>query len=81
MGLNDHIKDRRNKVVFHTLRHTYASWLVQSGVDLYRVKKLLGHSVIAMTERYAHLAPDFGKDSAKVIEGFARQPEGKRAIE
>ena len=41
----------------HKLRHTFASHLVQHGVDLYRVSKLMGHSSIKMTERYAHLAP------------------------
>jgi integrase len=55
VGLNDGVTDDRQKVVFHTLRHTFASWLVEAGVDLYTVKELMGHSTIAMTERYSHL--------------------------
>jgi hypothetical protein len=42
----------------HTMRHTAASWLVQSGIDLYRVSALLGHESPLMTQRYAHLAPN-----------------------
>ena len=58
LGFNNGVDDARQKVVFHTLRHTYASWLVMSGVDLYTVQRLMGHSSISMTERYSHLAPD-----------------------
>lgn len=43
---------------FHDLRHSFASNLVAAGVDLYTVQRLMRHSTIAMTERYAHLAPE-----------------------
>lgn len=42
----------------HTLRHTFASHLVQNGVAIYEVSKLLGHSDVKMTEVYAHLGPN-----------------------
>ncbi|MGB0065567.1 MAG: site-specific integrase [Terracidiphilus sp.] len=44
---------------FHTLRHTAASWMVQQGVDLYAVGQILGHKTPRMTQRYAHLSPDY----------------------
>ena len=41
---------------FHDLRHTFASWYMMKGGDLYELAKVLGHSNIKMTERYAKLA-------------------------
>jgi integrase len=78
LGLNERITDRRQKVVFHTLRHTYASWLVMSGVDLYTVQKLMGHSTMAMTERYSHLAPDHLKKAVGLLEENMKRSEEKR---
>lgn len=43
------------KLKFHSLRHTFASWLVQRGVSIYEVSKLLGHSSVSVTEIYSHL--------------------------
>jgi len=56
-GFNTGVTDRRHRVVFHTLRHTFASWLVQGGVPIALVSQLLGHKDLKMTMRYSHLAP------------------------
>lgn len=40
---------------FHDLRHTFASWYMMNGGDLYELAKILGHANIKMTERYAKL--------------------------
>jgi integrase len=68
LGLNKGITDPRQKVVAHTLRHTFASWHVTAGTDIYTLKELLGHSIIQMTERYSHLAPGTLQNATKKLE-------------
>jgi integrase len=53
----------------HDCRHHFASRLVQAGVDLYTVKELLGHSEIAMTEKYSHLAPGNLQSAVEKVSG------------
>jgi len=64
-----HILKRANIVVFrwHDLRHHFASRLVQHGVPLNTVRDLLGHSSIAMSLRYAHLAPDQRREAVAML--------------
>ena len=56
------------KVRWHDLRHSFASQLVIAGVPLRQVQDWLGHSTIAMTIRYSHLAPGSGKEMIGALE-------------
>jgi integrase len=63
-GLNTNSIRVEDKIVFHSLRHTFASWLAISGkADIYRIKTLMRHKSIKMTERYAHLLPDATREA------------------
>jgi len=57
-----------NSIHFHSLRHSFASNLVQKGVPLYAVKELLGHSSISTTEIYSHLNMESLKDAIKKLD-------------
>jgi len=61
------VTDRRQRVVFHTLRHTFATWLVQRRVPIATVGQLLGHADVRMTMRYAQFAPDFAEKSVQLL--------------
>jgi integrase len=82
-----------NRIRFHDLRHTFASNFMMNGGNLYDLQKLLGHTSIKMTERYAHLAPehlertvgivcfrggDFGGDNPEII--HESKEETKKAL-
>ena len=56
----------RPDVHLHDLRHTFASFIVQSTGNMKLVKELLGHTTMAMTDRYAHLAP-MGRQVVKAL--------------
>ena len=57
-------------VTWHTLRHTFASRLVNSGVDIVTVKELLGHSNISVTMRYAHTNLDSKRAAVDRLDVF-----------
>lgn len=55
-------RDAQNRVVTHTLRHTFASHLAINGTPIFTIQNLMNHKDIKMTMRYAKLAPDSGRD-------------------
>jgi len=73
LGFNEGIEDNRYKVVFHTLRHTFASWLALQGEPILTIKELLGHKTLEMTLRYAHLAPDQKREAVVRMESVLRE--------
>jgi integrase len=60
----------------HDLRHSFASFLVNSGVSLYVVQGLLGHAHTRYTQRYAHLTPDTLLDAAETMAGVIAADAG-----
>jgi site-specific recombinase XerD len=61
-------KDAQNRVVPHTLRHTFGSQLVINGVDIYTVQKLMNHKNLSTTMRYAKLNDQVKKDGVNRLD-------------
>lgn len=60
--------DRKNRVVIHTLRHTFASHLAINGTPIFTIQKLMNHKDIKMTLRYAKLADNSGRNEVDNLE-------------
>lgn len=80
LGLNKDVVDRRQKVVFHTLRHTFASSLAIEGVPLLTIANLMGHKTLTMTQRYAHLSPSAERAASITLERAFNQSRDRKVI-
>jgi site-specific recombinase XerD len=74
---NEGVKDRRFKVTFHTLRHSFASHLALQGESLYTLADLLGHRTLQMVKRYSHLTHGHRQ---KAVNGLEAALNGKSKI-
>jgi integrase len=80
LKLNDGIDDPRLRIYFHSCRHSYASWMIEQGADLYTVQKLLGHKTNVMTQRYAHMSENRLRDAAKALGQAWQVHEAAQAV-
>lgn len=68
LNLNLGITDRKMKITFHTLRHTYATHLYEATHDLYLTQKMLGHKTGIMTARYAKMSENRLREGAAALD-------------
>jgi|GEM_PF-195189 len=75
LSFNKGVDDPRDRVVFHTTRHTFASWLAMDGTPLGSIQKLMGHKNIEMTIRYAKYSPDHQREAVERMAQVEPKPE------
>jgi integrase len=73
------VKAKLEDVTFHTLRHTFVSRLVQTGVSLRMAQVLAHHSNIEVTDRYAHLADSHTREAIERLSEY--EAEARKALE
>ena len=72
LGLNKKVSDRRYKLDFHSLRHSFTTRLATAGTPLHVLRDLLGHSNFNMVSRYAHLMPSQADSAMKALDKYQR---------
>jgi len=65
-----------NIMRFHDTRHTFASQFMMHGGNVFTLQKLLGHTSVNMTMKYAHFADDYLKDAINIINFSGREKSG-----
>ena len=78
LKMNDGITDSRQKLSFHSCRHSFCSWLAMEGVPLHTIGALAGHRNLRATQRYSHLLPDTLQAAVSLLDK-TEETEGKKS--
>jgi site-specific recombinase XerD len=65
-------------VTFHSLRHTFATHLLEAGVSIRRIQALLGHRCLSTTERYLHVGGDYLRQTQSPLDQLKRTRKPKQ---
>ncbi len=77
IGLNDGVTDNKEKIVFHSLRHTYATWLLEQEANPYYIMKLMRHANFNTMQKYIHAKEKNLKDNADLLNGILEKNNNK----
>lgn len=74
LGMNEGVKDRRNRIVLHTLRHTFVSWLLKNpDISLKTAMSLSRHGTLEMLQRYTHVREQEKRNAINGIDGLFKE--------
>ena len=77
LKFNEGITDRRDKIVFHSLRHTCCSFLAMQGVPLLTIREMIGWKTLSQAARYAHLSSNHVRQAVNQLEQYLESKEAE----